>query len=200
MKVLRADGGGKFISTKLKSFCEKRGIVIKYVAPYMHEENRLAERGWRTIVTMKDSMLINSGLPNGFWAEAMETANYLQNRLPTRSKNHEEVISKESWTGQRQNLQHVRLFGSLALSNISAEKRTKSDYQKVWQGTLVGYSPDTKKHFHIWASQTKEIVIASEPYIDESERGAKLLAKWPLDVTQTKRKAPAGEPKPRGRP
>ncbi len=155
MKVLRADGGGEFISIKLKSFCEKRGIVIKYAAPYVHEENRFAERGWRTIVTMKDSMLIDSGLPNGFWAEAMETANYLRNRLPTRSKNHGEVIPEEAWTGQRQNLQHVRIFGSLTLSNIPPEKRTKSDYQKVWQGILVGYSTDTKKHFCIWAPQTK---------------------------------------------
>ena len=92
----------------------------------------------------------------------METANYLQNRLPMRSKNHGKIIPKESWTEQCQNLQHVQLFGSLALSNIPAEKRTKSDYQKVWQGILVGYSPDTRKHFRIWAPQTKQIVIASK--------------------------------------
>ena len=200
MKVLRADGGGEFISAKLRTFCERRGIAIKYAAPYMHEENGLAERGWRTIVTMKDSMLIDSGLPNGFWAEAMETANYLRNRLPTKSRNHGEMIPEESWTGQRQNLQHVRIFGSLVLSNIPEEKRTKSDYQRVWQGILIGYSPDTTKHFRVWAPQTKQVVIASEPYIDESEKGAKLLVKWPLDPTQPKRKAPAGEPRPRGRP
>lgn len=47
----------------------------------MHEENELAERGWRTIVTMKDAMLIDGGLPNDFWAKAIETANYLRNRL-----------------------------------------------------------------------------------------------------------------------
>ncbi len=45
MKALRADGGGEFISTKLRLFCEKRGIVIKYAAPYVYEENRLAKRG-----------------------------------------------------------------------------------------------------------------------------------------------------------
>ena len=41
--TLRADGEGEFISIKLCLFCEKRGIVIKYAAPYMHEENGLAE-------------------------------------------------------------------------------------------------------------------------------------------------------------
>ena len=76
MKALRADGRGEFIFIKLRTFCEKRGITIKYAAQYIHEENRLAKRGWRTIVTIKDAMLIDSRLPNDFWAEAMETANY----------------------------------------------------------------------------------------------------------------------------
>lgn len=104
MKVLRADGGGEFISVKLGLYCEKQGIAIRYTAPYVHEENGMAERGWRTIVTMKDSMLIDSGLFNGFWAEAMETANYLRNRLPTKTKTHSKIIPEEAWTGSRQNL------------------------------------------------------------------------------------------------
>lgn len=151
------------------------------------------------MVTMKDSLLIDSGLLNNFWAEAMETANYLRNRLPTRSKNHGKVIPREAWTGKRQDLSHVRIFGSLVLANIPEEKRSKSDFQKVWQGILIGYSPDTTKHFRVWAPQTKQVIIASEPYIDESEQGAKLLEKWPVE-TSLKRKAPAGEPRPRGRP
>ena len=66
----------------------------------MHEENGLAKRGWRIIVIMKDSMLIDSGFSNNFWAEAIEIADYLRIKLPIRSKNHGEVIPKESWIGQ----------------------------------------------------------------------------------------------------
>lgn len=40
-------------------------------------------------------MLIDSGLSNNFWAETIETANYLCNKLPTRSKNYSEVIPEE---------------------------------------------------------------------------------------------------------
>lgn len=200
MKTLRRDGGGEFISHKLRLLCEKQGIAIRYAAPYVNKENGLAERGWRTIVTMKDSLLIDSGLPNDFWAETVGTANYLRNRLSTRSKNHGKMIPEESWTGRRQDLQHVRIFGSLVLANIPEEKRSKSDYQKVWQGILIGYSIDTTKHFRVWAPQTKQVIIASEPYIDGSEQGAKLLDKWPLDTPSSKKKAPAGEPRPRGRP
>ena len=45
MKVRQVDGGREFISAKLKSFCKKRDIVIRYAAPYMHEENELTKRG-----------------------------------------------------------------------------------------------------------------------------------------------------------
>lgn len=83
------------------------------------------------------------------------------------------------------------------LANIPEKKRSKSDFQKVWQGILIGYSPDTTKHFRVWALQTKQVIIASEPYINESEKGAKLLKKWPVE-TSLKRKALAEEPRPRG--
>lgn len=94
---LRADGGGEFISTALKAFCQDRSINIGYPAPYMHEESCLAERCWRTLATMEDSLLIDSGLPINFWAEAMDTFNYLQNRLPTK-RSDKSIIPEEAWT------------------------------------------------------------------------------------------------------
>lgn len=45
IKVFQADGGGEFISIKLRTFYKKQGIIIKYAAPYMHKENGLAKRG-----------------------------------------------------------------------------------------------------------------------------------------------------------
>ena len=169
MKALRAVGGGEFISATLKEFCSQRGIAIKYAPPYLHEEKGLAERGWKTLATMKDSLLIDSGFPDSFWAEAMETSNYLQNRLSTRSRNHGELILEETWTGKRQNLAHVRIFGSLVLVDIPPEKRSKSDFRKAWEGILIGYSNNTTKHFRVWAPKTRQVIMASEPYIDESE-------------------------------
>lgn len=202
MKALCADGGGEFISAKLKDICDKKGISIKYVAPYMHEENGLAERGWRTVVTMKDSLLIDSGLPLEFWAEAMDTANYLRNRLPTKSQRGE-MIPEEAWTEKKQDVSHVKVFGSVVSVLIPKEKRHKSDIYKNWRGIFIGYSQDTTKHVRAWAPKTQQILLVTNPYVDESEQGAKLLVDYPLDLTHltaVKRKGPTGEPRPRGRP
>lgn len=139
MKALRADGRREFISTKLKDFCEKKGITIKYAAPYIHKENGVAEQGWRTIVTIKDSLLIDNGLPLEFWAEAMDTANYLWNRLPTKSQRGE-IISEKNWTREKQTVSHVKIFGSAVSVVIPKEKRHKSDIYKNWKGIFIGYS------------------------------------------------------------
>ena len=48
---------------------------------------------------MKDSLLIDSKLLNQFWAEAMDTANYLQNWLSIKHKTDETIIILEkTWT------------------------------------------------------------------------------------------------------
>lgn len=96
MKSLRVDGGGKFLFIKLCDFYKKQGITIKYATLYMFKENRLANKNWRAIVAMKDIMLIDSNLLNNYWAKAMETANYLYNRLSIRSKNHGKLVFEET--------------------------------------------------------------------------------------------------------
>lgn len=100
---------------------------------------------------IKDTILINSNLLNGFWAKAIEMVNYFWNKLLTKTKSHGEVISKNSRTRQCQNLQYMRIFGSPALCNILDKKRSKSDYKKVWQEIIIEYSSDTTKYFCVWA-------------------------------------------------
>lgn len=123
------------MSAKPKDFCDKKGITITYAAPYMPEENGLAERGSRTIVTMKD------------------TANYLRNHLSTKSRVGE-LILEESWTGEKQDVGHIKTFGSTVSVVIPKEKRHKSDIYKNWKGIFIGYSHNTTKHVRAWAPKT----------------------------------------------
>lgn len=109
------------MSIKLRDFCKEKGIQIRYAIPYLHEENGIAERGWKTLVIMKDALLIDSGLPINFRAKAMTMANYLQNRLPTKTRGHGEVIPEEKWCGNRQNLSHRRI--SVARCWLTSLKR-----------------------------------------------------------------------------
>lgn len=131
---------------------------------------------------MKDVLLIDSELPIDIWAEAMETANYLRNRLPTKTRGHGEVIPEEKWSRSRQNLSHLCIFGSEVLVDIPKEKRIKTDIQHVWRGILIGYNNETNKHYQAWAPETKQVIVVSDPFIDESVQDAKLLLDWPFET------------------
>ena len=127
----------------------------------MHEENRIAERCWRTLAQMKDSLLIDSKLPNQFWAEAMNITNYLRNRLPTRRiADKTIIIPEEAWTEVRQNLEHIRIFGSRVSTHIPSEKRSKSNVYKTWNGIFIGYT-NTTKHLRMWAPKTHQSQLST---------------------------------------
>lgn len=75
---------------------------------------------------MKDLLLVDNGLPIEFWIEAIDTANYLWNRLPTKSQRGEPIL-EEKWTGKKQNVSHIKVFGSIISILILKEKRHKFD-------------------------------------------------------------------------
>lgn len=80
---------------------------------------------------MKDAFLIDSKLPINFSAKEMETANYLCNWLLRKTRRHWEVITKEKWSENCQNLSHLRIFDSEMLVDICKKKKIKIDIQHV---------------------------------------------------------------------
>lgn len=75
---LQAGSRKEFIITVLKTFCQKKNIKIGYTASYMYEENKIAKQYWRILATIKNLLLINSGLPIKFWVEVMDMSNYVE--------------------------------------------------------------------------------------------------------------------------
>jgi len=198
LRHLKLDGGGEFISQVMIDYCTNKGICLEYSVPYISEHNPVSERAWRTLRTAKDAMLLDSKLPNRFWAEAMDTANYVRNRLPTHGR---DITPEEVWSGIRPGLNHIRVFGNLTYAHIAKEKRIKSDLSRAWKGILVGYT-DTAKQIKIWSTKTNSIHITGAYTVDECSRGFDLLSDNLLSSARTKladRLTPDA-PRKRGRP
>ncbi|KAJ9536269.1 hypothetical protein OSB04_un000541 [Centaurea solstitialis] len=81
VKVIRSDNGTEFKNADLNSFCEEKGIERQYSAPRTPQQNGVAERRNRTLIEAARTMLADSKLPITFWAEAVNTACYVQNRV-----------------------------------------------------------------------------------------------------------------------
>ena len=68
LKILRTDNGGEYTSDEFQNHLKRCGI------PRTPEQNGAAERLNRTLVETTRAMLLDAGLPQSFWAEAVSKA------------------------------------------------------------------------------------------------------------------------------
>jgi len=87
MKVcrIRVDGGGQYVRReKFLYHLAQEGITREVSAPYSQQQNDISERWNCTVLDPARSMLKHAGMPNMLCAEAIDSAVYIKNRLPTR--------------------------------------------------------------------------------------------------------------------
>lgn len=103
-------------------------------------------------------------LPNSFWAEAVNTANYIQNRCTTRSLN--SGTPYERWTGRKANVNYFRTFGCKVF--VSDTTPGKEKFQpRAKEGIFVGYSSESKA-YRIWVPAERKIHISRDvKFLDE---------------------------------
>lgn len=88
-------------------------------------------------------MLHAKSLPHKLWVEALNCANYIQNRSPHRFvKDHTPF---EAWSGTKSEVTHFYVFGSRAWARIPFEKRKDLDPQSI-ECMFFGY-PDGVKGY-----------------------------------------------------
>ncbi|XP_024004995.1 uncharacterized protein LOC112082126 [Eutrema salsugineum] len=81
---LRTDNGGEYISNEFKAFTVKLGIVHQTSCPYTPQQNGVAERKNRHLMEVARTMVFHKNVLKHFWGDAVSTACYLINRLPTK--------------------------------------------------------------------------------------------------------------------
>ena len=112
IKSLRSDNGGEYTLGEFVEYCVEAGIRREFIVPYNPQRNGVVERKNRTIVGAAKAMPHDQGLPLFLWAEACNTAVYLQNRSPYRALGH--VTSEEAFSGKKPDVGHFRIFGCIA--------------------------------------------------------------------------------------
>ncbi|KAJ9557321.1 hypothetical protein OSB04_011935 [Centaurea solstitialis] len=80
IKVLRSDNGTEFKNAVVEEYLASVGITHNFSAPRTPQQNGVVERKNRTLVEAARTMLNAFGLPLTFWAEAVSTTCYTQNR------------------------------------------------------------------------------------------------------------------------
>ena len=139
LKILRSDNGCEYVKSEFIQYCKDAGIYMQHSIPYTPQQNGVAERKNSSLKEMATCMMEAKTLPPKFWAEAINCASYIQNRVP-----HKHIYGMtpfEAWSGNKPDVTHFRIFGSKAWARIPTENRKALQPQS--QGCLfVGYSKD----------------------------------------------------------
>nr|GEZ78725.1 retrovirus-related Pol polyprotein from transposon TNT 1-94 [Tanacetum cinerariifolium] len=94
--TVRTDRGTEFLNKTLNAFFKEEGIEHQNSTARTPEQNDVVERRNRTLVEAARTMLSALQLPLFFWAEAIATACYTQNRsiiIPTHRKTPYHIIN-----------------------------------------------------------------------------------------------------------
>lgn len=81
LRVLRTDNGSEYVSHKFSAKLERLGVEHQQTVPYNPQQNGLIERLNRTLMELVRSMLHHKKLPKAFWAEAVNFAVYVRNKV-----------------------------------------------------------------------------------------------------------------------
>jgi transposase InsO family protein len=83
VKSIRSDRGREFLQSVLDRALAAQGILHQTTAPYTPQQNGVAERFNRILLSKVRSMMVDTSVPSPLWAEATNTANVLHNISPT---------------------------------------------------------------------------------------------------------------------
>lgn len=166
IRTLRSDNGGEYCNGAMKDYLRSAGIVHQTTVPYNPEQNGVAERMNRTLVEKARCMLFDAKMPTKFWAEAVVTAAFITNRLPSQEN---KMSPEEIWSKKRPELSGLRVFGCKAMALIPTQKRSKFD-PKSKSSIFIGYCTTTKG-YRLYDPESGKIFVSRDVKFFENQQG-----------------------------
>ena len=109
-------------------------------------------------------LLFHSSKPLDFWAEALNTACYILNRIPSNAVNGK--IPWELWTGKeldKRDYSILRVFGCQAWAMTDETKKLGARAEEC---VFLGY-PEGIKGYRLWSLKDKRVIVTRDVIFHE---------------------------------
>ncbi|GKD40578.1 putative ribonuclease H-like domain-containing protein [Tanacetum coccineum] len=173
VKVIRCDNETEFKNKEMNQFCERKGITREFSVARTPQQNGVAERKNRTLIEAARTILTVYKLPTTFWANAVNTACYVQNRVLVTKPHNKNPY--DIFLGRKQALGFMRPFGCLVTILNTIDHLGKFD-GKADEGFFVGYSINSKA-FRVFNSRTR--IVKENQHVQFSKNTPNIVRSGP---------------------
>src|SRR6202789_757712 len=175
LKKLRADGGKEYVGKQFQNFILESGMELEVTAAHSPSQNGIAERLNRTVVEHARAMIIQRNIPLFLWTEAINYANLVKNRSPTRVLEKQMITPYEAFWGKKPDLALLEEFRRPCWVLRQDGKQSKLD-PKSRQFLFTGINNSTKGYRYynpatrqIQTSRNVVFVVEDPPDSSNSE-------------------------------
>ncbi|XP_049934544.1 retrovirus-related Pol polyprotein from transposon RE1 isoform X1 [Nymphaea colorata] len=165
VKIVRSDNALEFCASSLEQFFRDKGIIHQTSCAYTSQQNGVAERKHRHILDVARTIIIHSHVPHSYWGDAVLTACYLINRMPSSVLG--DLIPISVLFPDR-DLFSVppRVFGCVAFVQLLGPGRDKLSPRAI-KTIFVGYSR-TQKGYRCYDPSTRRYYVSADVTFFES--------------------------------
>nr|GFC32873.1 Gag-Pol polyprotein [Tanacetum cinerariifolium] len=163
VRIVRTDKGTEFLNKTLHAYFSSEGILHQTSVARTPEQNGVVEIRNRTLVEAARTMLNAAKVPLFFWAEAIATSCFTQNRslvIPRHEKTPYHIIND-----RKPSVKFFHIFGSLCYVVRDGENLDKMK-EKGDACIFVGYSTQSRA-FRVLNKRTRVIMETIHVNFDE---------------------------------
>nr|GFA45083.1 hypothetical protein [Tanacetum cinerariifolium] len=163
VRVVRTDKGTEFLNQNLYAYFAAEGIQHQTSVARTPEQNGVVERRNRTLVEAARTMLSAAKVPLFFWAEAIATACFTQNRslvIPHHEKTPYHIIND-----RKPSVKFFHIFGSVYYIVRDGENLDKMK-EKGDECIFMGYSTQSRA-YKVFNKRTRVIMESIHVNFDE---------------------------------
>ena len=167
IRVLRSDNAREYFSAPFISFMSQHGILHQSSCAHTPQQNGVAERKNRHLIETARTLLLHSYVPFRFWGDAVLTACYLINRMPS-SVLHAQIPHSLLFPDQPLYFLPPRVFGCTCFVHILTPGQDKLS-AKATKCIFLGYSR-LQKGYRCYSPQTHRYFLSADDLLSPSSR------------------------------
>ena len=165
VQVIRTDNGTEYINKPFAAFLSSQGILHQTSCPDTPPQNGVAERKNRHILEVARSLMFTMNVPKFLWSEAVMTATYLINRMPSK------ILGMQSpcqlLLNNNDFVVPPKLFGCTCFVRDHRPSVGKLDHRAI-KCIFIGYS-SRQKGYKCWSPTDRRTFVSMDVTFRESE-------------------------------